>query len=78
MSIFILSDIVLANCDFFESVLDHYSYPAALELVASGKVNVKQLVTHRFSLQDSRQAFTASGAGDNGAIKVMISCAAGE
>jgi len=49
-------------------------YPTALDLVASGKVNVKPLITHRFALENSQQAFDASGAGNNGAIKVMISC----
>ena len=50
------------------------SYPIALELVASGDVNVKALITHRFKLEQSHDAFNASGAGKDGAIKVMISC----
>ena len=51
----------------------HYSYPIALDLVASGKVNVKPLITHRFKLEQSHDAFKTSGAGTN-AIKVMINC----
>jgi len=50
------------------------TYPTALELVASGKVNVKPLITHRFKLEQSHQAFAASGSGTSNAIKVMISC----
>lgn len=49
-------------------------YPTALELIASGKVNVKPLITHRFKLEQSHQAFEATGAGNSNAIKVMISC----
>ena len=41
-------------------------------MVASGQVDVKPLVTHRFKLEDSIQAFEAAKRGDG--IKVMISC----
>ncbi|KAK3779739.1 hypothetical protein RRG08_035878 [Elysia crispata] len=47
-------------------------YPTALAMVASGQVDVKPLVTHRFRLEDSLQAFEAARRGDG--IKVMISC----
>ena len=50
------------------------SYPTALELVATGKVNVKPLITHRFKLEESVKAFETARTGDGGAIKVMISC----
>jgi len=49
-------------------------YAKALELVASGKVNVKPLITHRYKLEQSHEAFQATGSGDSGAIKVIISC----
>lgn len=48
-------------------------YPIALDLVASGKLDVKPLITHRFKLEQSHEAFKTSGAGTN-AIKVMINC----
>jgi len=51
------------------------SYPTALELVASGKVNVKPLITHRFKLEESEKAFATTGnSSTDNAIKVMISC----
>jgi len=50
-------------------------YPTALEMVASGRVNVKPLVTHRYSLEQSLDAFETARTGAGGAIKVMISCA---
>nr|CAH0111454.1 unnamed protein product [Daphnia galeata] len=49
-------------------------YPTALQLVASGRVNVKPLITHRFSLEETVKAFETARTGAGGAIKVMISC----
>ncbi|XP_030241807.1 sorbitol dehydrogenase-like [Drosophila navojoa] len=47
-------------------------YSAALSLVASGRVNVKRLVTHHFDIQDTQKAFDTARNGKGGAIKVMI------
>jgi len=49
-------------------------YPAALALVATGKVNVKRLITHRYKLEETLKAFETARTGEGGAIKVMISC----
>ncbi|XP_042226141.1 sorbitol dehydrogenase-like isoform X2 [Homarus americanus] len=50
------------------------NYPAALDMVASGKINVKKLITHRFKLEEADKAFETARTGAGGAIKVMISC----
>lgn len=44
----------------------------AIAMLASGQVNVKSLVTHRFPLEQTGQAFetTRQGVG----IKVMLKC----
>ncbi|XP_073834505.1 sorbitol dehydrogenase-like [Musca autumnalis] len=47
-------------------------YPAALALVASGKVNVKRLVTHHFDITETDKAFETARKGLGGAIKVII------
>lgn len=47
-------------------------YPAALSLVASGKINVKRLITHHFNIEETLDAFNTSRHGLGGAIKVMI------
>ncbi|KAK3093228.1 hypothetical protein FSP39_012974 [Pinctada imbricata] len=49
-------------------------YPAALEFVASGAVDVKKLVSHRFSLEDTVQAFLTASSRDAKAVKVIITC----
>jgi len=43
-------------------------------MVASGAVNVKPLVTHRFQLEQCLEAFETARTGTGGAIKVMIAC----
>jgi len=47
-------------------------YPTALAMVASGVVNVKPLITHKFKLEESIKAFEAAKRGEG--IKIMISC----
>ncbi len=51
-----------------------FSYPAALAMVASGKVDLTPLVTHHFNLDQSQQAFQTAVSRDSRAIKVMIHC----
>ena len=47
-------------------------YPKALALVASGAVNVKSLITHRFPLKEAIKAFEITKAGTG--VKVIIDC----
>lgn len=47
-------------------------YPLALSLVETGKINLRPLVTHRFKLEDSIQAFEACCKGEG--VKIMIKC----
>ncbi|XP_023209882.1 sorbitol dehydrogenase-like [Centruroides sculpturatus] len=49
-------------------------YPTALQLVATGAVNLKPLVTHRFKLEESLKAFETARNSASGAIKVVIQC----
>jgi len=58
--------------DIYGSFRYHDTYPAALEIVASGRVNVKPLVTHHFNLRQSQEAFEVAETGRDGAIKVAI------
>jgi len=47
------------------------NFPAAIDLLKSGRVNAQDLITHRFSLDEAAQAFHTQFL-DPTAIKVMI------
>ena len=47
-------------------------YPTALDLVASGKVDLKKLITHRYQLKDTVKAFEA--ALNREGVKIVINC----
>lgn len=48
------------------------SYPAAVDLIASGKVDVKPLITNRFPFEQAEEAFELVKAGRQDVFKVMI------
>jgi L-iditol 2-dehydrogenase len=48
------------------------TWPTAIELVSSGRINVKPLVTHRFPLADVVRAFEVTRTGADGAIKAVV------
>ncbi|XP_067664634.1 sorbitol dehydrogenase-like [Haliotis asinina] len=48
------------------------SYPAALAMVTSGHVDVKQLITHRYKLEESLDAFEAARRREG--VKIIINC----
>jgi len=58
--------------DILGSFRYHDTYQQALELVASGQINVKPLVTHRYTLLESQNAFEQAETGSDGAIKIVI------
>jgi len=51
------------------------TYPKAIEMIANGEIDVKQLITHRYTIDQSQQAFLAASDPAEKAIKVMINCA---
>lgn len=49
-----------------------YTYPAAINLLASGAVDVEAMITHHFPLDDMLSAFEYAEKGTDGAVKVMV------
>ena len=49
-----------------------HTYPRAIELVSSGKYTFDGLVTHRYQLDQTTEAFATAADYDSGAVKVMI------
>jgi D-xylulose reductase len=47
-------------------------YPAAVDLVASGKVNPRSLITHRFKFEDALEAFELVKKAQEDTLKVVI------
>jgi L-iditol 2-dehydrogenase len=52
----------------------HGNYPTALALIASGRVNVKPLISHHFKMEETAEAFDTAEHGKGNAIKVIIHC----
>jgi D-xylulose reductase len=48
-------------------------YPAAIHLIASGRVDVKRLITNRYRFEQAEEAFELVKAGREDVFKVMIS-----
>lgn len=49
-----------------------YTYPAAINLLASGAVDVEAMITHHFPLAEVLRGFEYAEQGTDGAVKVMI------
>jgi len=50
-------------------------YPAALALVAQGRVDVKSLITHRFPLEEAERALRLSDSRADGVVKALVEVA---
>ena len=55
-------------------LVDTFSIPRLMRLIASGRLDPSLFATHRFSLQDTMAAYdTFAAAGETGALKVVLS-----
>jgi L-iditol 2-dehydrogenase len=48
------------------------TWPRAIRLVQNGVIDLRRLVTHRYKLEDAKQAFDTAADPSTGAIKVLI------
>jgi len=68
-----LEDIWLRDITITTGLVDTTSVPALLRLLASGQLDVRKLVTHRFALADFEQAYDLfAKPADSGALKVVV------
>ncbi|KAK7484521.1 hypothetical protein BaRGS_00024277 [Batillaria attramentaria] len=64
---------IAKEVDIRGCVANHYCFPAALKLMETGKVKVKPIISHRFSLDEVPQALEVVRKRQG--LKVMINCA---
>jgi alcohol dehydrogenase len=68
-----LEDLWIRNVTITTGLVDTYSTPTLLRMVASGQLPTTQLLTHRFGLHEMQEAYDVfSQAGDTGALKVAL------
>jgi alcohol dehydrogenase len=69
-----LADQWIRDITITTGLVDTYSTPTLLRLVASGQVNAKRFITHHFGLDEFDEAYDVfSRAADTGALKVVLS-----
>jgi alcohol dehydrogenase len=68
-----LEDQWLRDITITTGLVDTSSVPALLRLLASGQLDVRKLVTHRFTLGDFERAYDVfTKPADTGALKVLV------
>jgi alcohol dehydrogenase len=64
----------IRNITITTGLVDTYSTPTLLRLVASRQVDARRFITHRFSLDEFGEAYDVfARAGETGALKVVLS-----
>ena len=68
-----LEELWIKNVTITTGLVDTFSTPTLLRLLASGQLDVTRLVTHRFDMTDFEQAYdTFSRPAETGALKVVL------
>jgi alcohol dehydrogenase len=68
-----LEDLWIKGVTITTGLVDTYSTPTLLRLIASGELNVEPFVTHRYQLDSFLEAYeTFANAGETGALKVVL------
>ena len=63
--------IIFSQC--YDIIDGHHDYEIAIDLMASGKVNLKQMVTHKYPLEEIQKGLDTAYNKKSGSIKVQIS-----
>ena len=68
-----LEELWIKDVTITTGLVDTYSTPTLLKLIASGQINANKFVTHHFGLDQFMEAYDVfSRAGDTGALKVAV------
>ena len=68
-----LEDLWSRNVTITTGLVDTYSTPTLLKLVAGHQIDLAPFVTHRFAMEDFMEAYDVfSAASDTGALKVVL------
>jgi alcohol dehydrogenase len=69
-----LEDLWIRNVTITTGLVDTYSTPTLLRLVAGRQIEAERFVTHRFAFDEFMKAYDVfAAAGDTGALKVVLS-----
>ncbi len=74
---FPIKDVVLRDIVVYGALPDRTGWDELIELVASGRLNLGSLITHRFPLENASDALTAMRDRRDGAIKAVLQVGAG-
>jgi alcohol dehydrogenase len=68
-----LEDLWIKDITITTGLVDTFSTPTLLHLVASGQINAKRFITHHFGLDEFEEAYDVFGrSADTGALKVVL------
>jgi alcohol dehydrogenase len=68
-----LEDLWIRNLTITTGLVDTFSTPTLLSMIAAGRLNTSQFITHRFALHDMDTAYEVfSNPQDTGALKVVL------
>ncbi|BBX17449.1 alcohol dehydrogenase [Mycolicibacterium duvalii] len=71
-----LEDIWIKNLTITTGLVDTYSTPTLIELVASARIDTAPMITHRFTLDEFEDAYDIfAAAAETGALKVLLTAA---
>jgi len=69
---FPLDDVVLKDLTIYAALPDRSGWRELIELVASGRLDLARLITHRFPLERAAEAVSLLARRDSGAVKAVL------
>ena len=69
-----LEDLWIRNVTITTGLVDTFTTPTLLRMLAAGQLDVSPMITHRFGFDEFMPAYdTFADAGTTGALKVLVS-----